>query len=121
MRSLLCLLILSVALFSGTAHAADNGAQRFHTSHHPVPARLLFVGNSYLYYNDSLHNHVERMVSALKPELREHLIYKSATIGGARLDQHNLDWLLGVGNIGVTQPFEMVVLQSDWMTPVSYL
>ena len=28
------------------------------------PQRLLFVGNSYLYYNDSLHNHVRRMVIA---------------------------------------------------------
>ena len=26
------------------------------------PKRILFVGNSYLYYNDSVHNHVERML-----------------------------------------------------------
>lgn len=26
------------------------------------PLRILFVGNSYLYYNDSLHNHVRRIV-----------------------------------------------------------
>ena len=25
--------------------------------------RVLFIGNSYLYYNDSLHNHVKRMAS----------------------------------------------------------
>ena len=28
------------------------------------PTRVLFVGNSYFYYNDSLHNHVQRMVAA---------------------------------------------------------
>ena len=28
------------------------------------PTHLLFVGNSYLYYGDSLHNHVRRMVIA---------------------------------------------------------
>ena len=26
------------------------------------PERLLYIGNSYLYYNDSLHNHVRRML-----------------------------------------------------------
>ena len=26
------------------------------------PKRILFVGNSYLYYNDSVHNHVESML-----------------------------------------------------------
>ena len=26
------------------------------------PTHLLFIGNSYLYYGDSLHNHVRRMV-----------------------------------------------------------
>ena len=26
------------------------------------PERLLYIGNSYLYYNDSLHNHVRRIL-----------------------------------------------------------
>ncbi|MCO6382303.1 hypothetical protein [Oceanicola sp. 502str15] len=72
------------------------------------PARVLLVGNSYLYYNDSLHNHLRRMVMAgteVEPQ------YKSATIGGARLDHHNLDWLTGPGQIGVDEPFELVLLQ----------
>ena len=72
------------------------------------PARILLVGNSYLYYNDSLHNHLRRMVMAgteIEPE------YKSATIGGARLDHHNIDWLTQPGAIGVDEPFELVLLQ----------
>jgi CII-binding regulator of phage lambda lysogenization HflD len=28
------------------------------------PNRILFVGNSYLYYNDSIHNHVKRLLMA---------------------------------------------------------
>lgn len=35
------------------------------------PERILFVGNSYLYYNDSLHNHVRRMAEEMNPENRE--------------------------------------------------
>ena len=29
------------------------------------PNRILFVGNSYLYYNDSIHNHVNELGSTL--------------------------------------------------------
>ena len=75
------------------------------------PTRVLLVGNSYLYYNDSLHNHLRRMVAAADPELGKRLEYKSATIGGASLDHHNIDWLTEPGRIGVKEPFEVVVLQ----------
>ena len=60
-----------------------------------LPTRVLFVGNSYLYYNDSLHNHVERMAQAQHVDTPGRPFqFKSATIGGARLKHHNLDWLL---------------------------
>ena len=56
--------------------------------------RVLFVGNSYLYYNDGLHNHVKRMVAERYPDTESRrLAYKSSTIGGARLSHHNIDWL----------------------------
>ena len=32
------------------------------------PERILFVGNSYLYYNDSLHNHLRRMAEEMNPK-----------------------------------------------------
>ena len=72
------------------------------------PSRVLLVGNSYLYYNDSLHNHLRRMVedgTDVEPQ------YKSATIGGARLDHHDIDRLTTPGAIGVDEPFEVVLLQ----------
>ena len=47
--------------------------------------RVLFIGNSYLYYNDSLHNHVKRMASEHFADMTSRdFHYKSATIGGAR-------------------------------------
>ncbi|MEM7097206.1 MAG: DUF4886 domain-containing protein [Pseudomonadota bacterium] len=72
-------------------------------------SRILFVGNSYLYYNDSLHNHVRRLVQEMDPQLT--LTYKSATIGGARLSHHALDYLLEPARLGVREPFGIVVLQ----------
>ena len=75
------------------------------------PERILFVGNSYLYYNDSLHNHLRRMAEEQNPERKEFFGYKSATIGGSRLAHHNLDHLLDSKNIGINKPFQLVILQ----------
>ena len=77
----------------------------------PDVSRVLFVGNSYFYYNDSLHNHVKRIVEELRPDLAKKLQFKSATIGGARLHHHNLDWLLDHERIGVKKSFELVIMQ----------
>ncbi len=78
-----------------------------------APQRVLFVGNSYFYYNNSLHNHVRRLVAADQPALAHKLQYKSATIGGATLAHHNIDWLTRPGQIGVKDPFEWVILAGN--------
>ena len=83
------------------------------------PNRILFVGNSYLYYNDSLHNHVKRMAAEKFPERAKLVSYKSSTIGGSRLAHHNLDHLLDSKNIGVRKNFELVILQGGSMEPLS--
>ena len=76
-----------------------------------VPQRVLFVGNSYLYYNDSLHNHVERMAIERHPNTPGSFAFTSATIGGVKLKHHNIDWLLATENIGVDGPFHTVIMQ----------
>ena len=83
------------------------------------PNRILFVGNSYLYYNDSLHNHVKRMAAEKFPKKAKLAKYKSSTIGGSRLAHHNLDHLLNAKNIGIKKPFELVILQGGSMEPLS--
>ncbi|MDG1310562.1 MAG: hypothetical protein P8P26_00690 [Porticoccaceae bacterium] len=81
--------------------------------------RILFVGNSYLYYNDSLHNHVRRMAAERFPENAKLSVYKSATIGGSKLSHHNLHYLMGTENIGVKRNFELVILQGGSSEPLS--
>ncbi len=83
------------------------------------PLRILFVGNSYLYYNDSLHNHVGRIAEELRPELVDKLEYKSSTIGGSSLSHHPIEHLLTPGRIGVEEAFEWVVLQGGSNEPLS--
>ncbi|EED32963.1 conserved hypothetical protein [gamma proteobacterium NOR5-3] len=106
-RLLLCALLTVTA----STHGSDEDSKAGQGPKPASPTRVLFVGNSYLYYNDSLHNHVKRMVEELRPDIADHLKYKSATIGGARLSHHNIDWLLTPGQIGVAEPFELVVMQ----------
>ena len=84
-----------------------------------APQRVLFIGNSYLYYNDSLHNHVERIGEELGPHGVGDYEFKSATIGGARLSHHPVGKLLQPGRLGVEQPFELVILQGGSMEPLT--
>ena len=108
---------LSAFLILNAAHA---GAQPLKTAlENPAPERVLFVGNSYFYYNDSLHNHVSRMLASLDPELGERIEFKSATIGGAALDHHPLDSHLTPGKLGIDEPFELVILQGGSGEPLS--
>ena len=75
------------------------------------PSSLLFVGNSYLYYGDSLHDHLRRMVEAAGLYKSVDLEYRSVTINGARLVHHDVKSYLEPGRIGVDVPFQVVVLQ----------
>ena len=95
--------IISVQVFS-----ADEAKDKFIQKN---PERILFVGNSYLYYNDSLHNHFRRMVEEAFPNKIDNLEFKSATIGGSRLSHHNIDHLLNHKNLSVSKPFDLVILQ----------
>ncbi|MEM7503838.1 MAG: DUF4886 domain-containing protein [Pseudomonadota bacterium] len=82
-----------------------------------APERVLFVGNSYLYYNDSVHNHVRRIAEDVGP--RGVYRYKSATIGGARLSHHHIDSLLEPGRLGIDEAFDLVILQGGSAEPLS--
>lgn len=57
-----------------------------------VPKSVLYVGNSFFYYNNSLHNHVLKMVRAADPATHYHAA--SATISGSGLNWHDLEALL---------------------------
>jgi hypothetical protein len=83
------------------------------------PTRVLFVGNSYLYYGDAVYNHVQRLAIAAGLVTQDELQYKSATIGGASLEHHAIEFLTRPGQIGVKEPFQLVVLQGGSAEPLS--
>ena len=76
------------------------------------------MGNSLLYYNDSLHSHVRRIAIAADPAIGKSLQFKSATISGSPLAHHNIQHLLQPGGLGVKQPFDTVVLQETPSAPM---
>ncbi|TRZ64459.1 MAG: hypothetical protein D4S02_10755 [Rhodocyclaceae bacterium] len=112
-------MMLAVALALAPRVAVAASAPLVTAPQVDTPTRVLFVGNSYLYYGDSVHNHVRRMVVAADPGIEMKLKYKSATIGGAALAHHNIDHLTKPGQIGVKEPFQLVILQGGSGEPLS--
>jgi hypothetical protein len=63
-----------------------------------TPESILWVGNSFFYYNDSLHNHFGRLAAASKPRIA--MRGTSVTVSGSGLDWHDLDSLLRPNGLG---------------------
>jgi hypothetical protein len=73
--------------------------------------RLLYVGNSFYYYNNSLHGHVNRLLSsALSKSERGRLQSFSVTISGGHLRWHNIGAYLdaGIGDSAFDENNEVV-------------
>ena len=91
-----------------TAAETVKGAVDFPSSH---PQRVLFVGNSYFYYNDSLHSHVRRMLLEWQEGQARNYQYKSATISGGRLAQQPIAHFLTPGKLGIEPAIELLIAQ----------
>jgi len=104
------LLFLLAMLAPALAHAASPAVK---APKPDTPQRVLFVGNSYFYYNASLHFHTRRVALAADPVWAKPFIYKSSTIAAAPLDHHNIEHLITPGNLGVREPFDLVILQGN--------
>lgn len=76
-----------------------------------APQRVLFVGNSYLFFGDGLHRHVRKLAVAEGFHPEKNIKYKSATINGAILSDHVIGNYLGPKKLRIKEPFEVVVLQ----------
>jgi len=77
-----------LALLGMTPLAAQT-APKILTSGVERPASVIFIGNSFFYYNNSLHNHVLRLVSAADPAYQ--LRATSVTISGSGADWHDVE------------------------------
>ena len=101
-------ILLLIIIFSNNIIALDIDIKELKNK---SPERVLYIGNSYLYYNDSLHNHVRRMLEETYTKEIDRSNYKMVTISGSRLSHHNIDYPLNHKNLGAKKPFELVILQ----------
>ena len=104
-------LTAALAVTASLAFAVPCWAQA--TAPDDAPKQVLFVGNSYFYYNDSLHNHTRRMAGEGSGIDMDDLEFRSITISGGSLDMHPIDHYLTPGAIGYDAPFDLVVLQGN--------
>jgi hypothetical protein len=74
------------------------------------PKRVLFIGNSLVYYNGALQTHTHRIAAAANPPLQLRDGYKSVHITSAFLHHYPIEFLVTPANVGFKEPFEMVVL-----------
>lgn len=80
----LAAVLVALATLAGAAPAA---AKPRVTRVEP-PSHVLFVGNSYNYYNNSLHGHVRGMVQAADAAAAKSKTFKSMTLSGGYLAEH---------------------------------
>jgi len=99
----------------------------------PPPKTLLLVGNSFFYFNDSMHRFVGGLVAAGAPELRGQYRATSVTISGSGLNWHDMEGYLkpgsGMASYSFTadnkvvfntfdKPFEAVIMNDCSQCPI---
>jgi hypothetical protein len=63
------------------------------------PKTALWVGNSFFYYNNSMHGHVSLLINAAEPGARGYRS-TSATISGSGINWHDLEAHFKPGGVG---------------------
>lgn len=99
--------VLIGILFFGNAGAAPVPA----VTSTDAPQNILFVGNSFTYYNNSLHNHVKNMMREGGKDVGT---IRSMTISGAALAQHAPAM---PGQIHAVK-WDIVILQGNSLEPI---
>ena len=74
------------------------------------PQRVLFVGNSLLYYSGGLQTHTHRIAAAATPPIDVRAGYQTINITGASLEEFPIEYLVKPGNLRNKQAYQLVVL-----------
>ena len=125
---------LSALLLFGVLACADIGRAQTHPQRTSIgegtPHRLLFVGNSFFYWNYGINAYVERMARSTDAFAGQPFRGILVAIGGAGLDWHDVDSYfrpqVGSYRVGRTgfepdkfdKPFDAVILQDCSQCPV---
>ena len=105
--ALLCVLLLYL---SAPAHLeAQSDTKPF-----SAPDSILFVGNSFTFYNNAIYTHLRKFLMAEDPTTRRSILLKSMTISGAVLADHEG----GLKQMLDLRPWHTIVLQGHSLEAV---
>ena len=79
------------------------------------PAKAIFVGNSFTYYNNSLHNHYRRLVTASGYQYEEPPVTRIMTISGGHLPEHRG----GMPVMLASEDWDVVVMHGHSLGPIT--
>ncbi len=80
-----------------------------------TPRNVLFVGNSFTYYNNSLHNHYRKLVAASGHKFDKPSRARIMTISGGHLPEH----AGGITKVVGAEDWDVVVLQGHSLGPIN--
>jgi hypothetical protein len=93
-----CIAILALVLWlAGSAAQAQTKPTRADVGVE-TPNSFLWVGNSFFYYNNSMHNHVGNLARAADPKSQYRAV--SVTISGSGIDWHDMESYFRPNGIG---------------------
>jgi len=78
------------------------------------PQSILFVGNSFTFYNNAIYTHLRKLLVAEDPSNRDNIFLKSMTISGANLVDHKS----GLSQLLTSRNWDVVVLQGHSLEPI---
>jgi len=96
------------------------------------PKTVLYIGNSFFYFNDSMHRYVNGLINAADPKNKGQYRSTSITISGAGLNWHDVESYFKPGGIAsysfvednkvvfnkFDKPFEVVIMNDCSQCPV---
>jgi hypothetical protein len=88
----------------------------------PAPKTMIFIGNSYVYYNNSLHNHTRKLVQSLDKENAKAYFFKATTISASYLSDHAMSAAYMIKDYEHRKkmgPWDLVVLQGHSREAIS--
>ena len=102
------LLLCALGALGPLAASAD-------TEQQALPDKVLFVGNSFTYYNNSLHSHYRKLTYASGLFTRENSRARIKTISGGHLPEHEG----GFQHVIAGDDWDVVVMQGHSLGPIS--
>ena len=111
-RSFKCLLLGLLLSLSPIAAAQGEDAP-FITGIDP-PGSILFVGNSFTFYNNAIYTHLRKLLVAEDASNRQKVFLKSMTTSGALLADHSS----GLKQLLASRDWDIVVLQGQSREPI---